>query len=636
MVHARMVVIEGSQCSRRPRRTHGGTVLLFLCAFILGACAEAPPRVLDPVAMEQDAEAARRDGRLAEATDLYLRLAAAASGPRRSEYLLSGAELLRSQRNYAQARHYADQARRDATAEQNERITLLLAEIALDQGEAELALTMLEPLRASADVSLRQAASLARGRALFGLNRFEAAVRELAERELWLESATAILENQRVLWAGLASYRDQPLPATGDPIVDGWLALAPVAARNETDEALRQSLLGWRANYPNHPGASVLLASLLRESRGEIGFPEQIALLLPLSSPQRVAALALQDGFMAALLQEGRSATRLRVYDTAALGAATAYLNAQLDGADFIVGPLLRPEVEEVAAQQGFVPTLALNYVQEPRPMAGSFFQFALSPEDEAREVARRAIAEGATTALALVVENDWGVRLLRSFEAEFTALGGRLLRTVSYDRAARDFAAPITTLLNLSHSTERYRRLAANLGVPLQFEPRRRNDADMLFIAADSAVARLLRPQLRFHYAGDIPTYATSEIYQPGGSNNDADLNGLYFTDMPWVLAPDADAAELKTALQAYWPQRFAGQGVRFYAMGYDAYRLIGLLYGPEPAFAAFAGASGELYVDGNGQIHRRLPVAQFRGGRPVVLESTNGRFPELAQLGR
>ena len=43
-----------------------------------------------------------------------------------------------------------------------------------------------------------------------------------------------------------------------------------------------------------------------------------------------------------------RQAT-VRVYDTAQLGSTEAYLRAQLDGADFIVGPLFREEVDAVA-----------------------------------------------------------------------------------------------------------------------------------------------------------------------------------------------------------------------------------------------------------------------------------------------
>ena len=54
---------------------------------------------------------------------------------------------------------------------------------------------------------------------------------------------------------------------------------------------------------------------------------------------------------MAAHLRNpGNATTNVRVYDSARLGARGAYLQAQLDGADFIVGPLLRPEVDQVIA----------------------------------------------------------------------------------------------------------------------------------------------------------------------------------------------------------------------------------------------------------------------------------------------
>jgi outer membrane PBP1 activator LpoA protein len=631
-----MVVNEGCQFRRGAACAHRIGRAAWLAVVLVTACVESPPRIMDPVAMEQRAQDAIREGRPSEAADMYMSLASASSGPRRSAYLIQSASLLASERNYAQARFALNQAQASATPEQQQHINVLLAEIELGQGNAAIALDMLDTLGTPNEPGLQREASLARARALFALERFEAAVRQLIERELWLESAADILDNQRALWSGLSLYRDQALPLTGDSIVDGWLALAPIAATENSrdDQSFKQALLSWRANYPTHPAASSLLPSLRSESFATAGFPTQIALLLPLSSVQRAAAIALQDGFMAAYLEDNRPGARLRVYDTTALGAATAYLNAQLDGADFIVGPLLRPEVEAVAAQGGFVPTLALNFLPPSATASGAFFQFALAPEDEAQQIARRAASEGATTALALIPENDWGIRLLRSFEAEFAASGGRVLRTVSYDPAARDFSGPITALLNLSDSTQRYRRLAANLGVALQFEPRRRSDVDMLFIAANSAVAHLIGPQLRFHYAGDIPTYATSEIYEPGRESNNADLNGIYFTDMPWVLGPDPATATLQSTLRTYWPQRFSGQGMRFYAMGFDAYRLIAHLYGPAPLNSMFAGASGELLVDPGGQIHRRLPLAQFRNGRPVVVSPTASKESELAQL--
>ena len=214
------------------------------------------------------------------------------------------------------------------------------------------------------------------------------------------------------------------------------------------------------------------------------------------------------------------------MYDTAQ-GSEQAYLKAQLDGADFIVGPLLRPEVDQIIGQAGFVPTLALNFATRQGTFMRGFYQFALAPEDEARTIAATAAVAGARTALAFVPGNARGTQIGDTFRAEFEARGGQLVDSGTYDPALQDFSKPIAALLNVTRSDQRYRRLAANLGEALQFEPRRRQDVDMIFLVADARTARLLMPQLRFYSAGDVPAYATADIFDPASTQRDSDLNG-------------------------------------------------------------------------------------------------------------
>ena len=176
-------------------------------------------------------------------------------------------------------------------------------------------------------------------------------------------------------------------------------------------------------------------------------------------------------------------------------------------------------------------------------------------------------------------------------------------------------------SLLNITRSNQRERRLAANLNVPVEFEPRRRQDVDAIFIAADANAGRLLAPQLKFNFAGGIPTYATSDIFDPGSTARDNDLNGVIFTDAPVLLAPSDNGANLRRELQTYWPQR---QGlVRLSGMGYDAYQLIGALYNGDATVWPMHGMSGDLSVDSQGRIHRALPLGQFQDGRPVALQA-------------
>jgi uncharacterized protein len=569
--------------------------------------------------VEARARAAEQSGNAAAAAELYAQAASGAAGTVRSGFLIDSARLLADQGDTAVARRRLNDGRATASRDQQQAITVLLAKLEVRDRRPQAALDMLAGLQQPVALPVQTDAAAVRGQAFFQLGRHVDAVRALSERELWLDDPAAILANQRMIWDGFrASPPPASLPLTGDRIIDGWLALAPLARTSNTD--LRRELLGWRQTYTDHPAAGRLLAEVLALQR-TVGFPSQIALLLPLSSPLRTEALAIRDGFVAAHLRRpGADATAIRVYDTAELGSREAYLRAQLEGADFIVGPLIGADVEQVITQAGFVPTLALNFARTDTPSLNSFYQFALSSADEARTIAASAASAGATTAIALVASNDRGYGVLDSFRDEFEAHGGELLDFSGYDPRDQDFSQEIMALLNITRSAQRQRRLAANLGVPVQFEPRLRQDVDLIFIQADSPTGRLLAPQLRYQGAGNIPTYATSEIYRPGSEQRDNDLNGVIFPDAPAIIAPNGDAAELQRVLQSYWPQR-PGTVRRLYGMGFDAYELIAPLYNGSRTWP-IRGMSGELNLDAQGRIHRSLPLAQFRNGRPVALE--------------
>ena len=142
-----------------------------------------------------------------------------------------------------------------------------------------------------------------------------------------------------------------------------------------------------------------------------------------------------------------------------------------------------------------------------------------------------------------------------------------------------------------------------------------------MIFVvAADSRHGTPARAAAAFLRRGNIPTYATSDIYDPAAPARDNDLNGFIFADTPAVLSPDADASAVRAELQAYWPQR--SDLLRFYAMGFDAYGLIAPLYANDGAAWPMRGLSGDLSLDAQGRVRRVLPLAQFRNGRPVALE--------------
>ena len=351
------------------------------------------------------------------------------------------------------------------------------------------------------------------------------------------------------------------------------------------------------------------------------GAGPHLALLLPISSRAAAAAISVRDGFMTAyFLAPPSERPRVRIYDTGTLSVAEALTQAARQGADFIVGPLTRDEVTAAAEFAGaHAPVLALNFLPADRPAPAHFYQYALSPEDEARMAARRVLEDHHRRGVALVPSGEWGTRVLAAFKQELLSGGGDLIAVGQIETARTDYSATITEVLGISESTARYHRLESTLGTKLQFEPRRRGDIEFIFSPAPANVERLLRPQLRFHFAGDLPDYATSDAFEPDVRINE-ELEGLMFPDMPWMLGGDlADAVH--AAARDAWPSGGPHRG-RLFAFGFDAFRLAQALQHAGVGGAVnVAGLTGRLSVDEERRVHREIGWAQLHDGelRPL-----------------
>jgi outer membrane PBP1 activator LpoA protein len=176
--------------------------------------------------------------------------------------------------------------------------------------------------------------------------------------------------------------------------------------------------------------------------------------------------------------------------------------------------------------------------------------------------------------------------------------------------------------VLRLSDSRARARRLESALGTSLEFLPRRRGDIGFIFAPAPATTARMLRPQLRFHYAGDIPAYATSDAWEPGLTSNQ-DLEGLLFPDMPWVLSGGPGVERLRAATAAAFGDANRSRS-KLYAFGHDAWLLATALRagnGADPTAIRVDGATGRVSFDAAGRTRRELDWAQVRGGNARLL---------------
>ena len=617
------------------------TWLIMAClALSIGGCATSD---FGMGGSERRAAALAESGQYLEAAGAYIGLASRATGVERDRLTLLAVE----QWLFAGDGRRAENALRQvATPTSGEMLWLWSANAAalsLWQGNPDRALSLLEPLsRQPLPASHRARVEALRGDAWFQKDDPLRAVDLYVQRENWLDGEQAVEANRQRLWAGLQVSRVQSLRAaaeiTVDPVTRGWLSLAALA--NSTGQqgiGWGNGLARWQNAFVGHPAFAVIDDLSLPEAT-LLNYPRQIALLLPLSGNNAVAGNAIKNGFFGAFfaaVSDVESDQQIRIYDVNADGGATqAYSAAVSDGAEFVVGPLLRRNVAEVASELLLpVPVLGLNYLPDEVEAPPGFFQFALAPEDEAASAAQRAIGDQGRRAIALVPGNDWGRRVFTSFATEFEGLGGTLVDYKNYDPENQDFSFEIESLMGLSESVQRYQRLRANINRPLQFDPRRREDIDLIFLAADGTVGRLIKSQLKFHYSGEVPVYSTSFIYSMDG-RSDSDLNDLMFADAPWVISPPSWIADYPALYAEFWPaeRRLA----RLHAMGYDAYHLVGELFkAREGGIDELVGASGILFLTSDGRVHRRLAWARFENGEPVPLPDINEFGESLDDFG-
>ncbi|MGL4276652.1 MAG: penicillin-binding protein activator, partial [Morganella morganii] len=108
---------------------------------------------------------------------------------------------------------------------------------------------------------------------------------------------------------------------------------------------------------------------------------------------------------------ESRTVTDVKIYDTDSKPLATLLAQAQADGMDLIVGPLLKGDVATLATANTPLNILALNELDTPiaRP---NVCYFSLSPEDEARNAAQFIRQDNKTAPLVLTPDNSFGRRI--------------------------------------------------------------------------------------------------------------------------------------------------------------------------------------------------------------------------------
>ena len=581
----------------------------------------------------QDAQDLEKHGKFLDAGLAYAQLASRANAPEKQDLQFKAVEVyLRG--SYLQQ---ADQTlagidTHDLNPGYAERKQLLLAQAELAHGKRERAMAILDTLARSATLdSTRIMVLNTKIQIHIQNNALVEAARERVTLDGLLRDETARRANQNLIYQNLVDAPEALLvraKSNTPTAFSGWVELALItkSAQQQPAEAARL-MSEWTARYPQHAGAQVVGDRFAARTPSRLALPQHLALLLPQQGNFAKAAEAVRDGFLAAYYAQPRDGFRpvIQFYDSGnnANDITAAYQRALREGAQFIVGPLDKNAVNVLAQDNRLsVPTLALNYA-EHNDLVNNLFQFGLSPEDEAAQTAERAWLDGHVRAGALIPEGAFGERLFTAFRERWMQLGGELVDMQIYSTKDNDISPPIKKLLDIDLSEQRRTALKTTLGYDIKFSPRRREDIDFVFLAAMPRHARMIRPQLNFHQANDLPVYSTSHVFSGFvNARTDHDIDNVTFGDMPWVLPKARRNTALNATISQLWPQQVENY-MRLYAFGIDAYNLIPNLNAlAEQRTMQHPGETGNLYMDDAHRIQRRLQWAEFKNGAPKLLE--------------
>jgi hypothetical protein len=476
-------------------------------------------------------------------------------------------------------------------------------------------------------------------------------------------NSVPLLTNNNMIWNLLMQVPKQQLrrhlqsspPAT----TKAWLELALSTHGLINIDLQQQAIMVWQVNNPLHPAAVQLPTALSELVDLQPRQTQKLALLLPTSGPLSKIGQAVIDGFMAnyyaAMSQCKKPCTSLPqlvfINSHTIQDWQQFYTDMENQQIDLIIGPLDKSRVDRIHnLKQRNIPTLALNFLSSDndnltladkagldsqlsqallthleqripdQPIARkteqpTLFQFSPSVEDEARQLATRGYHQGLRQALIIQANSRWAQRASDAFQQQWQALGGQVTGQISYSGDG-DHADSISKVLLTDNSKERRRALQKTIAENVRFEPRRRQDVDLVLILALPEDARQLMPTLAFHHAADITVYSTHHAYQgPTESTRDRDLNRMYFSDIPWMLEPDVIADQVA----GLWPnrQRYS----RLFALGADAF----LLYPRLQQMQIFnttrvQGMTGLLSLDDQDRITANLTWARFQRGQPKV----------------
>ncbi|MCG8324659.1 MAG: penicillin-binding protein activator, partial [Thiotrichales bacterium] len=349
------------------------SAVLFICLISIQACgpsSQTRPGNAELIA-EQELQAQNfiNRGEFSAAGEQYLLLAKTDPGNAVLYKLMAAGAFLEDQDLTRAGEILATTSTGDnATHDLQKRI--LLAKIALGQGDAKSAIETIGPPPAAATPAhLASAYHDVRAVAFESLGLNRDALNERLALAMLPGSAAGKHQNDRMLWKRLSVLDSTELQSMRDSdsgIYSSWIELALIYQTHASNpKNLNAVITDWSNSYPGHSALTNIIPDMIASSAALNQRPRHIAVLLPLTGRYRDASRAIRDGLIAAWHQDDVETPQLSFLNTDSLNVIKNYQQAIQDGADFIIGPLEKAAIDRLLKEGTLTTrTLVLNYFE--------------------------------------------------------------------------------------------------------------------------------------------------------------------------------------------------------------------------------------------------------------------------------
>ncbi|MGE0742988.1 MAG: penicillin-binding protein activator [Hyphomonadaceae bacterium] len=335
----------------------------------------------------------------------------------------------------------------------------------------------------------------------------------------------------------------------------------------------------------------------------------RVGLLLPFSLRPQDAA-ALYNAAELALFDHGNQNTLLIPRDA---GSDEASANAAAralvqDGADIIIGPVLREGVAGAAAATRGQNIPVIGFSSDRTVGGEGVYLLSFQLEDEISRLVSFARSRNIRSIALLAPSNEYGRRVESALRAEAQMQGIVVVHAQLYNRTDADASAAGTAMATRLQDQPAEAILIAESSGPL-----RSIGAALVRGGVDQRQVRFMGTSVWAGEAQREPTLA-------GG----------------WYVAPDP---AVRTDFESRYQTVFGQQPTRLASLGYDAVALASLLSrerGPD-GFGrgalenreGFAGSDGLFRFRTNGAIERGLAIMEVGQNTAQVLDAAPRRFP-------